>query len=399
MAEANRDEVEKCKQIAQNAISAGDSEKATRFLNKAKRMCPDDASIDGLLEKAASCSGGGGGDGPGESHAGNSNAGAAGGARFRGAAAGARASASTSGTASAGGVREGKSGVYTPEQMKLVQRVLRTKDYYEILEVDKSSASEDVVKKAYKKLALKLHPDKNKAPGAEEAFKKLSKAVQCLTDEDKKHVYDRYGDEDRMPSQQRHHYQQDFMTAEDLFSAFFGGGGFHHHGGGGFHRSTRQHQQRQSDDQDDGQVQRAQLFQALPVILLVLLTLASNFASRDGGSRFSFSMSGQYRNERHTATLNTDYFVTDNFEDQYPEGTRTLAEFERQVEIYHVRHLHSECDNQEKAMYKKVMIAKRRGSQEELKQAREHPRPACKQIEKIKRKHSNIYRAAMYMGY
>ena len=36
-------------------------------------------------------------------------------------------------------------------------------------------------------------------------------------------VYDRYGDEERMPQQQRHHYQQDFMTPEDLFAAFFGG--------------------------------------------------------------------------------------------------------------------------------------------------------------------------------
>merc|ERR1719222_1890148 len=113
--------------------------------------------------------------------------------------------------------------------MREVQRILRTKDYYDLLDVSRE-AGEDAIKRAYKKLALKLHPDKNKAPGAEEAFKKLSKAVQCLTDEEKKHVYDRYGDEERIPQQHRQQYQQDFMTPEDLFSAFFGGGATFHHG-------------------------------------------------------------------------------------------------------------------------------------------------------------------------
>merc|ERR1719443_2329932 len=107
-------------------------------------------------------------------------------------------------------------------------------------------ATEEMVKKAYKKFALKLHPDKNKAPGAEEAFKKLSKSVQCLTDPDKKRVYDRYGDEDRIPQQQRQHYQQDFMTPEDLFAAFFGGGAFPSQ----HHRQHHHHQSQQHHDSD-----------------------------------------------------------------------------------------------------------------------------------------------------
>ena len=96
------------------------------------------------------------------------------------------------------------------------------------IRISRDSPNSDV-KKAYKKVALKLHPDKNKAPGAEDAFKKLSKAYQCLTNEDSKQMYDRYGDEERMPQQQRQQYQQDFMTPEDLFSAFFGGGSSNFH--------------------------------------------------------------------------------------------------------------------------------------------------------------------------
>jgi hypothetical protein len=53
MLEANKGEAEKCKQIAMTAYSTGDCEKAARFLQKAKRMCPDDASVDSLLEKVA----------------------------------------------------------------------------------------------------------------------------------------------------------------------------------------------------------------------------------------------------------------------------------------------------------------------------------------------------------
>jgi len=277
---------------------------------------------------------------------------------------------------------------YTADQMKEVQRILRTKDFYEILNIDKGS-SKEVVNKAYKKLALKLHPDKNKAPGSEEAFKKVSKAVQCLTDEEKRHVYDKYGDEEQIPQQRRQHYQQDFVSPEDFFAAFFGGGFVQ---GGNPHR-------RQHHDDDGGGAQRAPILQMLPVILLVLLTLASNFASNNSGSRFSFSVSGVYQTERTTASIGVNYYVATDFEDHYPDGTRVLAEFEKQVEIYYVRNLHSECDYQEKVMYKKVMIAKRRNSQEELQKARNHPRPACKEMERVKKRHNDIYRQAVYMPY
>jgi len=275
--------------------------------------------------------------------------------------------------------------------MQMVQKILRTKDYYDILEVPRDS-NEDAVKRAYKKLALKLHPDKNKAPGAEEAFKKLSKAVQCLTDEEKKRVYDRYGDEDRIPQQHRQQYQQDFVSPEDIFAAFFGGGATFH-----TYHHTGQRAHRGGDDGDAGSVQRAQFAQALPVIILVLLTLMSNLTSRESGARFSFTQNNQYPNERTTASIGVTYYVQDGFDELYPEGTKVQADLDHTVEIYHVRQLHGECDYQEKVMHKKVMIAKRKGSQEELQAAKSHPRPACKQIEKIKRNHNSLYRQALYV--
>lgn len=67
------------------------------------------------------------------------------------------------------------------------------RDYYDILEIDKSASASDI-KKAYRKMAKKFHPDKN--PGdaeAEENFKLVNEAYQALGDENKRAMYDRYG--------------------------------------------------------------------------------------------------------------------------------------------------------------------------------------------------------------
>lgn len=68
------------------------------------------------------------------------------------------------------------------------------KDYYDILGI-KKSASEDEIKKAYRKQALKYHPDKNKSPGAEDKFKEIAEAYDVLSDPKKKDIYDRFGEE------------------------------------------------------------------------------------------------------------------------------------------------------------------------------------------------------------
>lgn len=68
------------------------------------------------------------------------------------------------------------------------------KDYYKILGVAKT-ATDDDLKKAYRKLALKYHPDKNKAPGAEERFKEIAEAYEILSDSKKRQIYDQYGEE------------------------------------------------------------------------------------------------------------------------------------------------------------------------------------------------------------
>lgn len=143
-------------------------------------------------------------------------------------------------------------------------RSLETKrDYYEILGVSRD-ATEDIIKKAYRKLAKKYHPDSNEGNShAEEMFKQITEAYTVLSDKEKRKLYDQFGHaafdqttENYGPYQSRtggrgaggyrygfeggpgggyrtYHFEGDGQDIDEILKDLFGGGGFRH---GGFGR-------------------------------------------------------------------------------------------------------------------------------------------------------------------
>ncbi len=98
----------------------------------------------------------------------------------------------------------------------------KKRDYYEVLGVGRST-SEEEIKRAYRKLAVKFHPDKNPDdPHGEEKFKELGEAYDVLMDADKRAAYDRFG---HAAFEQGGGFRGGFHDPFDIFREVFGGGG------------------------------------------------------------------------------------------------------------------------------------------------------------------------------
>ena len=152
----------------------------------------------------------------------------------------------------------------------------RTGHYYDILGVT-SAANESQIKKAYRKLALKLHPDRNTTAGAADAFKRIGEAYNVLSDSEKKAEFDRWGppeEENQADGQQqqsrgpfggrrRRQYHEHEIDPNDIFNAFFGGG---------FPRGHMQRQNQQGGNQNAAAEPINQIMRLLPLLLLFLFT-------------------------------------------------------------------------------------------------------------------------------
>ena len=278
---------------------------------------------------------------------------------------------------------------YTDEQVNIVETVLKAKEggsgaHYRVLGLGKDATDADL-KKAYRKLALRLHPDKNNAPRADEAFKALGLAYATLSDAQKRTIYDRYGDED--PDNRGVgggggggmrpggvHFQGQEVNPEDIFNMFFGGGmpggGMHQFGGpGGFRvystgfgpgfafggMPRRQQQQPQQQQQETGGL-FAQLLQLLPLLLILLMSFF-NFpgetpTNHSGGNPyFSLTQTQSFPNPlktKYTQVKEIPYFVSDKFMRTFQRDPFQLRQVEVLVEKTYEKYLVHECNNQEK---------------------------------------------------
>lgn len=382
--ESNKDEALKCLAIAQKHRDTGNFGAARKFTRKSISLfaTPEAEKLLESIEAAAA------GAGPSSEDAATTN-GTNGSTQ-------ASSSATQPHPSAAGSKHRGTDATrtagkekreYTVEQLKVVKRVKGCKitDYYEILEL-KRDCGETEIKKAYRKLALALHPDKNGAPGADEAFKMVSKAFQVLSDPQKRAAFDQHGSDPEsrfsgMSSGRSPGFSpapftsfEGEMSPEELFNMFFGGGmnggfGTSPFGGpvftasfgpGGFSR-TRVHVNGRAPppNAQGGQGQARPLFiQLLPLLLLfafsILSALPSLFSSSTPDPRFAFSQSSRFNVERQTNNLGIRYHVNGPEFLNHPKIAAdlaggsvrrgsALARFESHVEHAYTQDRYAEC--------------------------------------------------------
>lgn len=228
---------------------------------------------------------------------------------------------------------------------EVVQHVMRYKvDYYRILMVERTATVEEI-KSAYKKMALKCHPDKNKHPQAVEAFKLVGTAHTTLSDATKRRIYDRQGAEGvqrhesgagvRRPANGARPGVRPGMPRggqRDFFEEFFGGGGG---GGPGVHYQFQG--MREEPIIFHGMEISPSLLMIAPILIFLLLALLlqSSMTDIDTSSGSQGGVYGQGRSNTHAPfsltpsyedgfvvprktslyALNVDYFTTRRWND------------------------------------------------------------------------------------
>ncbi|XP_071508928.1 dnaJ homolog subfamily B member 12-like [Diadema antillarum] len=376
--EGNRDESEKCVRIALKASAAGDREKAIKFLQKAHKLYPS-RKVEELIERMQNVSDSSESSDSGSQHSSSNEqsrpADSSPLRQRRNSAS--RQQAASGGTSSNGDAHKD----YTPEQQAAVRKIQQCKNFYEILGVTKDCSEADV-KKAYKKLALQFHPDKNKAPGSEEAFKAIGKAFAVLSDKEKRKKYDMYGDESQNERQMnrhshRHHYynngwyyetrgfDDDDISPEDIFNMFFNGGfpSSHVRRRQAFHHA---HSERRA-----GETNYTFLIQVLPILLLVVMSLFSSMFV--GDPIFRLSRQGAYKEERRTPN-DVMYYVKRGFEKEY-SGRIHLVE--KEVDEEYIMMLRRNCYDEKYKRERVIQQARYFGDRKMFESGKKMKTPSC----------------------
>ncbi|KAF8141514.1 DnaJ domain-containing protein [Boletus edulis] len=371
--ESNKDEALKCLRIAQKHRDAGNLPSARKFCQKSLSLfaTPEAERLKESIESAASA------DSAGPSSSTNTNNGNATTASSSSteahpsvAGAKRRSDAKVDGTA---GGMNGEKREYTAEQLNVVKRVRACKptDYYGIMGVKKDCEEADI-KKAYRKLALALHPDKNGAPGADEAFKMVSKAFQVLSGTEL-HLTNMAPDpESRFSGMSSSGFSSGFASpltvrwwnrmnggafgtspfGGPMFTASFGPGGF---------RTTRVHMNGRPRGAPQGETPQARsiLTQLLPLIILFAFSFLSMLPDMFATPAvpdpwFQFTKTPTYDLERQTGNLHINYYVNsrdfnahpkiaaDLAAGQYRRGS-ALSRFESNIEQVYTQSLYTQC--------------------------------------------------------
>jgi len=333
---------------------------------------------------------------------------------------------------------------YTKDQEIIVEKILKHKshEYYKILEIDQKSTDTEI-KKAYRKISLKVHPDKNSHPKAADCFKIVNKAFEVLGDSNKRRIYDQTGSD---PDQRGGMGSTsgfsafnrgaggagsspfggpfgNFQTSgpgdvpfgfdNDLFDILFGnthgttfsfggpgqgftftsaGGGspFGGAGGspfgnartGGIPRTRRQQQQHQRQQQPTPPEDLFQTIkQLLPLFAVLIIPIISNlFAETSPNIPFQLEKSGQFTQQRISHRFKIPYFIK-------PKSSTVLTEkvarkLDKEAESYYTGFLKNKCNREQN--YKDEKINDAYGwffhDEEKLREANSIRLPSCEKL-------------------
>ncbi|KFQ57193.1 DnaJ subfamily B member 14, partial [Pelecanus crispus] len=276
-------------------------------------------------------------------------------------------------------------------------RIKKCKNYYKVLGVSKDAGEEDL-KKAYRKLALKFHPDKNHAPGAAEAFKKIGNAYAVLSNPEKRKQYDLTGSEEQTcnrPSNGRFNFHRGCeadITPEDLFNMFFGGafptGGVHSFSNGraGYSHPNQHRQSGHEREEERGDVCFSMFIQLMPIIVLILVSLLSQLmVSNSPYTLYPRPSTGQTI-KMQTENLGVVYYVNKDFRNEY-KGV-SLQKVEKSVEEDYVSNIRNNCWKERQQKTELVYAAKVYRDDRLRKKADSMPMENCKELERL----TSLYR-------
>ncbi|XP_041829505.1 dnaJ homolog subfamily B member 12b [Melanotaenia boesemani] len=361
--EVNRDEAERCIDIATAALHSHHPEKALRFLEKAQRLYPTEkaeALLDLIAKNGFTPRQGAHSDFSGVS--------------------GPRQRESTGEDARPDEKPSDTSKPFTSEQLDAVRSIKQCKDFYEILGVQKD-ASEDELKRSYRKLALRFHPDKNRAPGATEAFKAIGNAYAVLSNANKRQHYDQCGDKRKHPSStcsDNGNFEPD-ISPEDLFNMFFGGGypssNAHVYANGRMRNQRRERRERQ---QDGG---LALFAQVIPILILVIVSAVSQIMVNNPSYSLSFRPSAGYTQKRLTENLKVPYYVGEQFSKEFTG--MNLKNLERSVEDDYISNLRNNCWKEKQQKEGMLYRARYFGDTELYQRAQRARTPSCAKLSDI----------------
>ncbi|TID15587.1 DUF1977-domain-containing protein [Venturia nashicola] len=320
---------------------------------------------------------------------------------------------------------------YTTEQKAAVLRVKRCGPtaFYDILGLEsvKTTCTDGEIKKAYRKLSLLTHPDKNGYEGADEAFKMVSRAFQVLSDPDKKQKFDKFGQDPdsrfqsasasqgaspfsgggfRSPGARGPMFEEE-ISPEELFRQFFGGGGGF--GGGGFDTGPgfvfnlgggpgirvnqfggARPRRRPATGDEPPQTAGSILTSLLPLILLFVFPLLSSIfsGSTPSGPNMRFESPVSPHTQKHVSyNLRVPYYVNPTEVTGYTK--KQWQVLDRTAETRYMHHLDSRCSVEQQTRSQMMQDAQGWFFQDNvaMERARTMKMPYCTKLNNLQRGH------------